>query len=125
MTSPLILIPKVYTKLEQMAGAAWGGRKKGTTGGSLVGDMVQLRKTIILCGSCQHKFDWRHNNYFSVWRYEHQPVVGECDVCKLRITGNDGRLFLHEASRHNVWATKDEQRSNRSTMVRVAHSRYT
>jgi hypothetical protein len=119
----MILIPKgAWTTLERLKN--WGGRKKGTTGGSLVSDMVSLQKAIILCGSCQHKFDWRYHGYYSLWRYEHQPVVGECDVCKLRIMNNDGRLFLHESHRLNSWATQDEQRSNRATMIRVANSRY-
>jgi hypothetical protein len=98
----------------------FGGRKRGTLGGSLIADLVALEKAISLCGSCQGKFDWRHHGYYSVWRYEHDPVIGECDVCKVRITGNDGRLFVHEAHRPQVWATKDEQYARLKTKRDVA-----
>ena len=122
MTSPMILTPQQWTTLDRIKAMAsrWPGRKRGVTGGSLVSDMVALEKALTLCGSCQGKFDWRHNGYYSVWRYEHEPVIGECNVCKVRITGNDGRLFLHEAQRPKSWATKDVQHSRAKTMRDVA-----
>lgn len=122
MTSPLVLTPQQWTTLDRIKAMAsrWPGRKRGTTGGSLVSDMVALEKALTLCGSCQGKFDWRHHGYYSVWRYEHEPVIGECNVCKVRITGNDGRLFIHEAIRPKAWATKDVQHSRAKTMRDVA-----
>jgi len=123
-TSPTILTPQQWTMADRLKALAFGGRKRGTLGGSLISDMVSLHKTIVLCGDCQGKFDWRHHGYYSVWRYEHQPVVGDCDVCRVRIIGNDGRLFLHESNRPKAWATQDEQKANRKTMTRIANSRY-
>lgn len=120
MTSPLILTPQQWTTLDRLKGAIWRGRNRGQTGGSLVADLVALEKAITLCGSCQGKFDWRHHGYYSVWRYEHEPVIGACDVCKAPITGSDGRLFLHETQRPKSWATKDVQKARYETMRNVA-----
>ena len=106
--------------MDRLKARMFSGRKKGTLGGSLVSDMVEMEKALILCGTCQGKFDWRHHGYYSVWRYEHEPVIGACDVCKVQITGNDGRLFIHEAQRPHSWATKDEQQARYATMRNVA-----
>ena len=123
-TSPTILTPQQWTTQQILASQAFGGRKKGTLGGSLIADMVSLKKTIFLCGDCQSKFDWRHHGYFSIWRYEHQPVLGACDVCRMQVTGNDGRLFIHEDQRPKSFVTKDEQRARNETRVRVGNRRY-
>ena len=121
-TSPLIITPRnMWTAIERLK--EWGGRKRGTTGGSLVGDMVHLEKTIVLCGFCQHKFDYKRHGYYSVWRYENTPVVGDCDVCKMRIAGTDGRLFLHENVRHKAWATPEEKRARLTTKRRTGSLR--
>jgi len=118
MNVPTILIPRKWTSLDTLR--PWGGRKKATTGGSLVSDLAALQKTLVLCGSCQHKFDYRRRHYYSVWRYEHTSVIGACDVCKIQIVGNDGRLFIHEANREAVWATPDDQRRAMATAHRIA-----
>jgi len=120
MTSPTILTPQQWTTLDRLKGAMWRGRNRGTTGGSLISDLVALEKAIALCGSCQGKFDWRHHGYYSVWRYEHEPVIGQCDVCKAQITGSDGRLFIHEAQRPQAWASKDVQHERYTTKRNVA-----
>jgi hypothetical protein len=115
-TSPTILTPQQWSTYDRMR--KWGGRKKGTTGGSLVSDLVALKKAILLCGTCQGKFDWRHHGYYSVWRYEHQPVTGPCDVCSTEITGNDGRLFLYDAERHQCWVSADEKKAHAASVRR-------
>ena len=120
MTSPMILTPQQWETVDRIKGAIWRGRKRGQTAGTVVNDLVALEKAITLCGSCQHKFDWRHRQYYSVWRYEHEPVIGACDACKTMITGNDGRLFLHENVRPQAWMTKDENFKARETMREVA-----
>ena len=123
-TSPTILTPQQWTTQDRLKAMEFGGRKRGTLGGSLVSDMASLQKTIMLCGTCQGKFDWRHHGYYSIWRYEHQPVVGACDVCRVYVTGNDGRLFIHESIRPKCWATPDELRDRAATMTRIANTRY-
>jgi len=122
-TSPTILTPQQWTAQDRLKALEFGGRKRGTLGGSLVSDMVCLKKTIVLCGTCQGKFDWRHHQYYSVRHYEHQAVCGPCDVCKIYINGNDGRLFIHEAMRPKCFATRDEQRERLQTLARVANTR--
>ena len=109
-TSPTILTPTQWTTLDKINAMAYGGKRRGTPAGTHVTDLSALKKTIVLCGGCQSKFDWRRHGYYSVWRYEHQPVLGQCDGCRGMISGNDGRLFLHESSRAQAWATPDEQR---------------
>ena len=121
MKSITILSPKQWTALDRMK--SWVGRTRGTLGGSLVSDMVDMKKSLTLCGSCQGKFDWRHHRYYSIWRYEHTPVIGECDVCLMQITGNDGRLFIHGEQRPDVWATKDEQFDRLKTRRAIANGR--
>jgi len=123
-TSPTILTPQQWSSHDRLKALEFGGRKRGTLAGSLVSDMVSLQKTLILCGDCQGKFDYRRCGYYSVYRYEHQPVLGPCDVCRVQITGNDGRLFLHEEVRPNAWATPDEQKQRRSTQRHVAATQY-
>lgn len=123
-TSPTILTPQQWTQLDIINANGFGGRKRGTLGGSLISDLVSLKKTIMLCGDCQSKFDWRHHGYYSIWRYEHQPVLGDCDVCRIRVTGNDGRLFIHEDQRPKSFVTRDEQRDRNQTRVRIANHRY-
>ena len=123
-TSPTILTPQQWTMQDRLAAHAFGGRKRGTLGGSLISDLVCLQKTIMLCGDCQGKFDWRRHGYFSVWRYEHQPVCGACDVCRIQVTGDDGRLFIHEENRPKAYQTRDEQRERNQTRMRVAITRH-
>ena len=125
MNSPLILTPRQWTKFDRWKSMfTFGGRKRGTTGGSLVSDLSALKKTIVLCGECQGKFDWRRHHYYSVRHYEHKSVLGDCDVCRARITGKDGRLFLHEDTRDDAWVTPDEYKSQRKTMIRLAQARH-
>ena len=115
-----ILSPQQWTTFDRLKARMFSGRKRGTLSGSLISDMVEMEKALVLCGTCQGKFDWRHHGYYSVWRYEHEPVIGACDGCKIQITGNDGRLFIHEAHRPQAWATKDEQQRRYATMRRTA-----
>jgi len=119
-TSPTILTPQQWTALDRLKARMFGGRKRGTLGGSLVSDMSSLEKALLLCGSCQGKFDWRRNGYYSVRRYQHQIAIGQCDVCRTQIVGSDGWLYVHETQRPKCWATLDEQRARNLTKARIA-----
>ena len=125
MTSPTIYSPRdesSWTITEKLKGFLFPGKSKGTLGGSLVSDMSEMEKTLIMCGKCQHKFDYKRQGYYSVWRYENQPVTGECDICLVRITGSDGRIFIHDNMRHKVWVTPEEKIARATTKRRVAHT---
>lgn len=120
MTSPLILTPQQWTALDRLKARVFGGRKRGTLGGSLVSDLASLEKALLLCEDCQGKFDWRRHGYYSVYRYQHQPAIGQCDVCTVYVQGNRGRLFIHEAQRPQCFVTPDEQRERGRTKMRIA-----
>lgn len=45
--------------------------------GSHISDLAELRKAIIFCPSCQHKFDAKRYDYVVKWH----RVQGPCDGC--------------------------------------------
>jgi hypothetical protein len=86
------------------------GRKFGIAHGSYMDDLSANHKTIWLCWSCKHKFDYKKVHYF----YEKNlRVRGNCDGCR-RFDVNS-HLFIHEStltdpggkSRHgHVWTPR-------------------
>ena len=120
MTSPTILTPQQWTTLDALKARVFGGRKRGTLAGSLVSDLASLEKALLLCGDCQGKFDWKRNQYYSVFRYEHTAAIGQCDLCTVFIRGHEGLLYIHEAQRKQCWVTPDEQRDRGQTLRRIA-----
>lgn len=56
------------------------GRKSGTTAGSRVTDMAELRKCLCLCMLCEDRFDKQRYGY---QRARDIPIVrGKCDGCE-------------------------------------------
>lgn len=69
------------------------GRKLGGTAGSHMDDMVALKKAIILCFSCLHRFgEPRRKNYYKDRRFGY--VNGKCDDCRKHY--NRAALLIHE-----------------------------
>lgn len=88
-----------------------GPPKRRVPGGFVAGDLAELKKSILLCPSCHHKFDWKRYCYYPVWKYEHMNVRGNCDACKAHT--DVGRFFLHETNVNRVIVTKAEDRRQR------------
>jgi hypothetical protein len=79
------------------------GRKIGGTHGSWISDLVELKKSIVLCHACTRKFDHKKNNYYKQCEFPH--VLGKCDACK---NFGKGDLFLHWSEAKKCWAIKEQ-----------------
>ena len=88
----LLYLPKKYTKLDHMKRVETQGKHVGRTSGSYVLDLVDLKKTVVLCDLCRRKFNARAYRY--VQHYTIPRVQGQCDACK-RIGIND--MYVHES----------------------------
>ena len=96
---PTVYVPKkgwtIWDVLKAMRDPGW---KRGRAKGAYVaGDLSELKKTILLCPTCKHGFDWKKHGYYSVFHYDQMYVRGQCDVCR----GESMQLsmYLHEAHR--------------------------
>jgi hypothetical protein len=69
------------------------GRKFGATAASWISDLSELRKTIILCWSCQSKFYHSRHNYYKDRKFAF--VMGDCDGC--RDFAHQGAVYIHES----------------------------
>ena len=70
------------------------GRPVGKPHGVWVAELVALHKCVILCWSCQPKFDHVRNKYYKDMRFDcHQ---GRCDGC--RKWASQGKMYVHESS---------------------------
>jgi len=52
-----ILIPKKYTKFDHIKRVEAQGKHAKRTAGSYVLDLVDLKKTVVLCDLCRRKFN--------------------------------------------------------------------
>lgn len=114
MSQATILIPrKVWTKTDILKSYEAPGRKHQQSHGAFVaGDLAELKKAILLCDGCQHKFDWKRHGYYNIHKFEKTFVTGNCDACRVMCVAS-ARLYLHESTVNQAWLTKDEQRRRR------------
>lgn len=109
---PVVLIPKYsklgegFSKHEVLKSMEHPGRKagvKGTSAAAWIDNLVSLRKFIILCSFCRHKFNFRKHHYRRFYvpditgRTDGFMVNGKCDACKQEtalLGGGSG--FIHE-----------------------------
>ena len=70
------------------------GRPQGKSHGTWVDDLVALRKIIILCHLCKHKFDNEKHNYYFDRKFPY--VMGRCSAC--RSFASQGALYIHESA---------------------------
>lgn len=68
------------------------GRKAGTTAGSFIDDLAELKKSIVLCQSCAPKFRNARVRGYTI-KHGLPLVSGRCDGCKDE--GRDRILFIH------------------------------
>ncbi len=69
------------------------GRAMGKPHGSYVAGLVERKQTIVLCQSCNRKFDPRKSNYYQDTKYPR--CMGNCDACKERDA--QGFFYIHES----------------------------
>lgn len=69
------------------------GRKVGCAPGTHIDDMIQLRKSIVLCDTCSYRFSPKRVKYYRDEIYGAR-VLSPCDGC--REYSQRGQLFLPE-----------------------------
>jgi hypothetical protein len=90
LTSPNILIPKKRVRImsrraierekqAQVTPQEHPGRPSRCLAGGFIDDHVAQLLAIVLCWSCQHKFDHKAHNYYKDRRFPF--VQGKCDDC--------------------------------------------
>ena len=82
-----------FTKAQITKGFEDPGRKPGRIAGGYMSDLAALKKTIILCPFCEHKFNPRKSNY-EVWNRFYM-AHGRCDGCKQ--LSFQAKIYNHEA----------------------------
>ena len=101
--SVTVLSPKPMTPARRMAALEHPGRPIGMLGGTWNADQVTLKKCVILCGFCVHKFHPRRQGY-EAWR--DVTSFSRCDEC--RELRHGCKTFIHESTHDAVgnWATR-------------------
>jgi len=69
------------------------GRPHGMPHGSWVWDLTCLRKVVLLCFACQHKFDHKRNDYYMDGR--HPFCTARCDGCR-RL--GQAKMYIHNSA---------------------------
>ena len=69
------------------------GRPMGQPHGTHVTDEAELKKCVILCEGCAHKFDPKKYHYYLTREFK---IQGRCDGCKQH--SQRARFFIHESS---------------------------
>lgn len=92
-----ILVPRPDSPARRMAASEHPGRPSGQLGGAWNADLTALRKCVILCDFCIHKFHPRRHGY-EPWR---QTLTrARCDDCKQYSARC--MTFIHESTHDAV-----------------------
>lgn len=99
-----------FSKAEQLQSQEHPGRQTNSRRGyqsasTWVDHLIQLRKPVILCGFCRHKFDPKHARYRRFFCLDSNGqngygMKGQCDDCKELTdrTPGGGTMFISEES---------------------------
>lgn len=79
MNSPHLWIPKVLTRWDEIARNFASGKGRRITPGTYLSDLITLRKVILLCWECNHKF-YRHHKSEG-YRLDPMKANATCDLC--------------------------------------------
>lgn len=73
-------------------------RKLTVTEAAWVTDKAELRSVVLLCWTCQHKFDHRRYHYHkdTRWQAAGGGVLGVCDGCRDN-SDRKKQMFIHES----------------------------
>ena len=69
------------------------GRNTGKPHGTWVTDMGEEHQGIVLCSSCQHKFNPAAYHYYRTREFQ---IIGRCDACKQH-NSQGNTFFIHES----------------------------
>lgn len=100
--TPLQLIHRLLKAAEDK------GRKAGKPAGSHIGDLVDLRKSIVLCPSCTSGFNAKKARYYRQREYAY--VQGNCDNCRLF---QNCSFFIPDEHVKNVWAVRENENAKK------------
>ena len=77
--APHTWIKKDLTGLDKFKSIVYGGRGHGVPNGTFLSDMISLKKIILLCWECNHKF----YPHYKAERYRLEPKKANatCDLC--------------------------------------------
>lgn len=132
---PVVLVPKHgklgegFSKKEILASQEHPGRRVTSKGyqspAAWIDNLVALRKFIILCSFCRHKFNHRKNHYRRFYvpdmtgRTDGFIVNGKCDACKQEtVLLGGGSGYVHEEEYNK---TCEEPSSVRRVNARAKH----
>jgi hypothetical protein len=74
-----ILVKKNWTEKDVQDSLEVKGKPKGRVAGGYIADLAALKKVILLCGACTHKFNPGRVGYRR--EKEFQFCTGTCDGC--------------------------------------------
>ena len=104
--SVTLLVPRQWTKADRLQASEDRGRHWKRVPGGYIGDLADLRKAIVLCSFCAHKFNHRQPKYRKETDFQ---AVGRCDGCKahdIRCT-----LYVAEETYNQVRFTRADARA--------------
>lgn len=134
----IVVVPKHarlgegFSKWEKLQAEEHPGRRTKAHGyqspSEFITSLIDLRKPVILCGFCRHKFDpkvARYRRFFCLDSTGQNGYVtnGRCDDCKAdtRNTPGQGTMFISEESYGLV--CKEPGEGRRSARARVSYAR--
>jgi hypothetical protein len=89
-----IHVPQPYTHKRYLDSMEHPGRPSKSVAGGWIADFVALKRAIMLCPFCVHKFNPGANHY-EVWRNDIYSVA-KCDDCKQH--SRQIRTFIHQSN---------------------------
>ena len=104
---PEILIKRKFSHAEMLKEQLAPGKPKTRVAGGWIADIAAMKKVILLCASCTHKFNPGRVNYR---REKEFPVCqGQCDGCNT--FDHKCSWYIHEELYKTVRSTAQERRA--------------